>query len=267
MTHYSHTLISWIAWIISILTITAVPLNAQSNPVNSTREALQNTPDLPWYDPASDKIRPAEPVIPPPPPEIRGPTWRTPERKPLDLPNFRWRGFYEFLGLLIKILVGLLLIGLCYLFVRMILRNDQSRSSRNGVDYEEDIVDQNRIEDLPFQIATSRGDFLGDARRLADAGEYGQAIVYLFSHQLLQLDRYQHIRLARGKTNRQYLRELRSRRDLADLLMQTILPFEDYFFGNYKIERERFEACWSQVETFRKLVQSDNTMPVGTSAQ
>ena len=33
-------------------------------------------------------------------------------------------------------------------------------------------------------------------------------MIYLFSHQLVQLDRHQIIRLAKGKTNRQYLREV-----------------------------------------------------------
>ena len=51
-------------------------------------------------------------------------------------------------------------------------------------------------------------DLLAEARRHYQAGNYGAAIVYLFSFQLVQLDRRQIIQLAKGKTNRQYLREV-----------------------------------------------------------
>ena len=36
-----------------------------------------------------------------------------------------------------------------------------------------------------------RGDLLAEARRCYEHGDYGQAIVYLFSHQLVQLDKHQ----------------------------------------------------------------------------
>ena len=57
-------------------------------------------------------------------------------------------------------------------------------------------------------MAAGRLDLLAEARRHYQAGNYGAAIVYLFSFQLVQLDQRQIIRLAKGKTNRQYLREV-----------------------------------------------------------
>ena len=36
---------------------------------------------------------------------------------------------------------------------------------------------------------------------------------------------------------------------------QTMVAFEDVFFGNYPLDRDRFEACWSQQERFDALVR------------
>ena len=74
--------------------------------------------------------------------------------------------------------------------------------------------DAARIESLPFPVAAGRLDLLAEARRHYQAGNYGAAIVYLFSFQLVQLDKRQIIRLAKGKTNRQYLREVGPRTPL-----------------------------------------------------
>ena len=46
---------------------------------------------------------------------------------------------------------------------------------------------------------------LEEARRSYEEGDYNTAIVYLYSYQLVKLDQNQWIRLAKGKTNRQYL--------------------------------------------------------------
>ena len=45
------------------------------------------------------------------------------------------------------------------------------------------------------------------ARLYEKRGNFNQAIIYYYSYQLVTLDRRQVIRLAKGKTNRQYLRE------------------------------------------------------------
>ena len=65
------------------------------------------------------------------------------------------------------------------------------------------------------------------------------------------------IRLAKGKTNRQYLREITrsGRRALGDILEQTLLAFEDVFFGDRELPRDRFEACWQQLAEFDRLLQ------------
>jgi len=70
---------------------------------------------------------------------------------------------------------------------------------------------------------------------------------------LIQLDKQQIIRLAIGKTNRQYLREVGPPSALGRLLEETMVAFEDVFFGNRRLERARFEACWSRLPEFEAL--------------
>ena len=101
--------------------------------------------------------------------------------------------------------------------------------------------DADRVEALPFKVRSVSGDFLDEARRLYEAGQFSEAIIFLFSYQLVQLDKQHVIRLAKGKTNRQYLRELRQRPTLRSTLELTMVAFEDAFFGRKTLSRERFE--------------------------
>jgi hypothetical protein len=110
--------------------------------------------------------------------------------------------------------------------------------------------DVDRIESLPFKIRGAPSDFLGQARRLFEAGNYSEAIIYLFSYQLVQLDKNHLIRLAKGKTNRQYLREIRQRANLRTILEATMIAFEDAFFGRKALSKDRFESCWQRLDEF-----------------
>ncbi len=67
------------------------------------------------------------------------------------------------------------------------------------------------------------------------------------------------MRLAKGKTNRQYLREAGRERPLASLLERTMVTFEDVFFGRRALDREGFEICWNQLDQFERLVAQAQT--------
>jgi hypothetical protein len=116
------------------------------------------------------------------------------------------------------------------------------------------IGEAQRIEALPYPVARANLSLLEQARHFYQAGNYAAAMLYLFSHQLVQLDRHQIIRLAKGKTNRQYLREVGQAELLRQLVGQTLVAFEDVFFGHHSIDRQRFEACWSRLPEFESLL-------------
>jgi hypothetical protein len=209
--------------------------------VESAATSLASSPDLPWYDAEADDFRPAEVD----PPRNRA----NPANTNTDLSELFLR-----LGWL---LLAALLVYLVYLIARAFL--NQEVSDRVALDRGPAGADITRVEELPVALKKPPADFLDEARRLYHRGDYAQAIVYLFSHQLLQLDRRQWVRLVKGKTNRQYLREIRrsakpSADQLAGMFEATVLLFEEVFFGKRLPPREAIDAVWSDINRFDMVV-------------
>jgi hypothetical protein len=148
----------------------------------------------------------------------------------------------------------LLIVGLIVLLMKTFLQGEQTQTAA-GTKFIDTSSDVDRVEDLPFQLKRPTGDFLSEAQRLYEAGKYSDAIVYLFSYQLVALDKRHVIRLAKGKTNRQYLRETRSREPLKQLLQRTMISFEDVFFGHHELSRERFEESWQRLDEFHQQLE------------
>jgi hypothetical protein len=146
-----------------------------------------------------------------------------------------------------------LLIVLAVWFLRKIANND---------DATEDMVEarlkdyKKQIKELPFQIDTE----LGNCRDLAEAafrsGDHSRAIIYLFSHALLYLDQHQVVRLRRGKTNRQYLREARELPPAYQYFSKLITPFESVFFGNHPMNPQEFSEYWRELPEFENHVRN-----------
>jgi hypothetical protein len=201
-----------------------------SDPVSDGRDALDHWLGYPWYDAQTDGVRRVEVSQP----------WS------LNVPIatlLQWTAWF---------VVALLLAGVVYLLLRAFLRRERRQAGEGG---QQAAGGADRIESLPLAVADRPRGLLDEARRCRQRGDYGRAIVFLFSHQLLQLDKHGRIRLARGKTNRQYLREIGPRPALRGLMEQAVLVFEDFFFGHHAIEHLAFEACWSRLEEFETLVE------------
>ena len=115
-------------------------------------------------------------------------------------------------------------------------------------------IDPTRVADLPFDVMPTRGDPLSEAEMLWRAGRYDEAIVFLYGYMLLALDHARKIHLQKGKTNRMYLRELKSQPGLKRIVESTMLAFEDVFFGKHAIGRDRFELIWDQLQEFHHLL-------------
>jgi hypothetical protein len=205
--------------------------------VQSGRKALDSWYGYPWYDPKADDLRPVE-IAP------------KEERETYDPAVPR----ASFLGPVLQMagwtVIGLGLAAVLYFLVRAFVfrPREQAEAETAAADGQSP-----RIDALPVPVASGRLDLLAEARRQYEQGNYRQAIICLFSFQLLQLDKRQIIHLAKGKTNRQYLREVGPRQGLRWLVEQTMVAFEDVFFGNHALDRGRFEACWSRVGEFERL--------------
>jgi hypothetical protein len=202
-----------------------------SPPADAATQTLRERLSIPWYDAETDKLRPVE------------------LRQPVEL-NLGW--LVEPLYWLIVAVVVVVLALVVWLVLRELARRQRRAVSTKPP--EESTLAADRVEALPFLRERSHDDLLGQARRHYEQGNYSEAIVYLFSHELVELDRSSLIRLARGKTNRQYLREAGKVRPLASLVERTMVAFEEVFFGRRPLDRAGFEACWHELGQFDQLV-------------
>lgn len=226
--------------------------DAQS--LQSARNALQGRTEFPFYDAAKDDVKRIE--VPPSkaPPQQGDSNWTKTGTKPVArAPRAPSSGFgmlFQVLGLsLLTLIIGALIVFLVMAF----LKGEQTQTL--GAKFIDTSSDVDRVEDLPFQLKKPTGDFLSEAQRLYEAGQYSEAIIYLFSYQLVALDKRHVIHLAKGKTNRQYLRETRSREPLKQLLQRTMISFEDVFFGKHELSRERFEESWRRLDEFHQQLE------------
>ena len=191
---------------------------------------------FPWYDGQTDSLKPLE---------FRdSPEWESPS----------W-DFGPVLNVVGWTLLGLLLAALVVLLIHF-ARNRVARASAESAAESDRLLDADRTEALPFLAERRHDDLLGQARFHYQQGNYSEAIIYLFSYQLLELDKYSVIRLAKGKTNRQYLRETSRVAALRTALERTMLSFEGVFFGRRPLDRASFEACWNGLPEFEQQLRA-----------
>jgi hypothetical protein len=172
--------------------------------------------------------------------------------------NF-WSSFADMFGWLFRSWAIILLIALALVIAvaaYAIISNSTNLPygrTRRGAALSKEREDA-KIQDLPFEIEQSSLGLLEQASRYRAAGEYSKAIVYLYSHLLVQLDGARFIRLAKGKTNRTYLREIRDRNGLRGYVAQTVDAFEFAFFGKHPLSKESFESLWEKLPSFETTI-------------
>ena len=228
-----------------------IPLYARAEPdsspdlaVQRVQEALSSRPYYPWYDIKSDNLARVD-IGPDPAPSD-------------SLMEQSWRqsiGIADSLVVMAWIALGVLLAALTTLLIMAFLRRETSAVSAGQVrEVVPAMVLAERLESLPVEERSNLGDLLESVRTSYQQGDYTRATILLFSHQLVELDRTQRIILARGKTNRQYLREIErdqaANDPLVSLVVRTMTLFERTLFGHHRPSREEFEACWQRMEQF-----------------
>jgi len=247
--------------LLSLMGLTGLPAmaHAQANspdtegPVaDAGREALEA---FPWYDAQKGELRRLD-VESPGDLKNRDSKWLfTPPN--LTMPNW--------LLLLLKIagwtVLVLLITTVAYFLAKAFMNLEGEFAAAGGKG--EDLPlsgDVDRVDALPFQLKRPRDDLLAEAQRLYDEGHYAEAMIYLYSYQLVRLDKSHVIRLTRGKTNRQYLREIRRRSNLFELMQRSMVTFEDVFFGDYPLDRSGFESCWTQLDEFHHQLDPEHAL-------
>ncbi len=285
--------------ITSVLLVSPVPADDASTSVDMGRQALRTQRSIPWYNPETDALRKV-PIPRPAKDAGRHSSWRVgpPASSPKKKSGFRLPSLAS--TLLENIIWGVLavvLAGLVVLFVFAFLRSEQRRKPATEENEKEEIPEKNRLDQLPVPIHESDRNLLETARMYRKAGDYDQAITYLFAHMLVELDRNHLIRLTRGKTNRQYLDELIARLQtgaapvenkliagmprpsgelhrstisiapaeldlpLVSIVRETMIAFEDVFFGHHHISEQRFQHCWERLDLFEEQL-NQTVLPV-----
>lgn len=233
----------------------AQPTNSYDTLLPEVTDAsvVENAGSFPWYDPSKRSVRGVKIPDEPQPATPYDWSWEWSNKAPS---NFNWEPIWQLVQAIVWISLACLMGWLILMWYRYLARSDMRRTE---VEFERERQrhEIDSIEQLPFQMARPQTDLLSEARRHYQLGNFREAIVYLFSYQLVQLDRHQKIHLAKGKTNLQYLFELRSQPRLRDMLRTTTHMFEDVFFGHYDLQRVRFEQAWAQLEEFDRLAQQE----------
>jgi len=246
----------------SCFTLLLANIALASEGVDEARDSLKKS-DAPWYDADEDSIQPvdipvnAEPRDDPLDPGNRESDWRktTPPPKGGRGGGAVAGGFAaSLINALLFVVLAVVICGviaiLIWVFVRVQPPPIEARQHR----VTESKTKIERVEELPFAIKKPVGDLLSEVRRCMQAGNFVDAAIYWYSYLLTQLDQNQHIHLMRGKTNRQYLREIKQTR-LQEILQQSMVLFEDAFFGSHDISRTQFEQAWSNRDEFQRLMR------------
>jgi hypothetical protein len=161
---------------------------------------------------------------------------------------------YAWVGILIAIV--LLLVGVFVYF--LVKFQVYSRGATGPTHRRVSIEEQNRkVTDLPFELEQSQIGLLETAAKFRAQGDYSRAIIYLFSHVLIELDAVGHIRLERGKTNWTYLRELRPRDWERAFTSPIVQWFEHVFFGKNVMDAAAFETIWAALPGFESRLRME----------
>jgi len=247
----------WKAAILLLAAFAPITVTAdQQDAIESGREELTDAAPG-WYDPETDSLRRIRVKKQEEPQQVdrsdseTEPQQRRQRNAPPAASEAAGSAVQGIGWLLIAIVLLLIVGGLIYAF----LRREDSESDERPDSGQASSAAVDRIEELPVNVRPQRGTLLDEARRLYQQGEFNQAVVYLYSYLLVELDKRQVIHLTRGKTNRQYLREARRQPRLAATLETTMFAFEDAFFGGHPLPRERFEQCWSRLDHFHADLQ------------
>ena len=251
----SHIMEWLVAWLCALLCVLSPAAQGSMQTSEADRAVINRSNDPVWFDATDGTVRPIARSnainVDDRHDSIAGPTRKTP-------PGW-WSNFFKNLGDIIAflfqgwpVLFFLCLVSLVtligYILYRYVLEPQQKSGPLPGRRQSEQ--EKAKLLDLPFEVEPSMLGLFAQAERFRAAGDYSKAIVYLFSYALVEMDGARCIHLARGKTNRAYLRELKGRDGLRDFTHQLVQAFEFAFFGKHVLSQEAFERIWSQVPSF-----------------
>lgn len=101
------------------------------------------------------------------------------------------------------------------------------------------------------ETLTSKG-AMQRAQTLSGQGDYRNAIRYLYLSSLLVLDEQGLLRYDRSRTNREYLRSISSKPELANPLRDVIDVFDRVWYGLEAVDQQTYQAYVKHVDELRE---------------
>ena len=256
---YAFFLILWlfsacVMWESDTLFAQANHTDADQKAVNDTRRELgqstMGSKQFPWYSTETDDAA----FVPFPKEKERKPEKEPKKREPRE-PSAFW-AFFASLSYTTIFVIGLivLLLVLALAWFVLIRNRDIFRKLWKKEEYQER---QRRIETLPEEARDMFDDLIGAARRAFEAGQYRNALIYYFSHQLVWLDMHQLIRMHKGKTNHEYARELKNATEVLSYYEKSMMLFESVYYGDHQITRLLFLDIWERRNEFSRAVREE----------
>jgi len=230
---------------------------AQSSLADSPTAAPESyLEDTAWYDASEETLQPVPVKERSVDAANRSSRWSAGPSQPWNF-DFSW---LKLIGWIILIVAA---IGVAFLagWLLRYAEFDFGRSQTDALSMtKSDQLDEQtrkRIEELPPELRQEEGHPRAIAEHWMKQGNFERAIVALFGHQLLLLDRVGWLRLSRGKTNRRYVTETRRHQTEAGrLLKETVDAFEYVYFGRHSLDADTFSRMWEQNEKLESLVSS-----------
>lgn len=123
-----------------------------------------------------------------------------------------------------------------------------SRSLSRSLVRESQLVAEENDSD---ELLTSKGAFKR-AETLSTQGDYRNAIRYLYLSSLLVLDEQGLMRYDRSRTNREYLRSVSSKPELAKPLHDVIDVFDRVWYGFEGVDKQTYQSYVERVDELRE---------------
>jgi hypothetical protein len=249
------------------LLFVCLPTFAWSAKTNSESRRVSPVSDTVWFDEDTGELLPVEVEDQRTDTENRSSRWTAvssntpnPVNPTAPATNFPFAQLFGWL------MLGGLLIGLVSILAWVFANSDfdftpgnieQSLLKGENVDRQT----RQRMEHLPEALRDTTVNPRSEAERLMQDGQFNEAIIYLYGHQLLLLDRVHWLRLARGKTNSRYVREAkRSQPEAGSRLQETVSAFERAYFGRHDLSQAEFERLWKLNMTLEQDIQNADSV-------
>ena len=178
------------------------------------------------------------------------------EEEAIQPPNWLAELYNRFLNFLDRILFGtvntvyqgrdLLMVAAVLVFLLALFF--VSRSLSRSLAQEAELTAEDAESD---EMLTSKG-ALKRAESLSTQGDYRNAVRYLYLSSLLVLDEQGLLRYDRSRTNREYLRSVSSKPELAKPLRDVIDVFDRVWYGFEDVDEQTYQSYVKHVDELRE---------------